>query len=92
MPYPLNVDGTLIPPVLSPDPDAKKAWVDYYDEIEREMRDGGELHDVRDVASKSADNAARLAALFHIFREGPIGVIGTDDVESATRISAWNLS
>ena len=31
--------------------------------IESELASGGELYDVRDVASKSADNAARLAAL-----------------------------
>ena len=51
-----------------------------------------ELYDVRDVASKSADNAARLAALFHVFTYGVNGSIGSDSVESASSIVAWHLS
>jgi putative DNA primase/helicase len=51
---------------------------------------GGELYDVRDVASKSADNAARLAALFHLFA-GVGGAISADAFESASRIAAWHL-
>ena len=42
----------------------------YHDTIERGLTHGGELGDVRDVASKSADNAARLAALFQMFESG----------------------
>ena len=61
--------------MLSLTPEAKAAWVEYHDAIESELSSGGELYDVRDVASKSADNAARLAALFQMF-EGAGGAIG----------------
>ena len=61
-------------------PEAKAAWVKYHNEIESLLASGGELYDVRDVASKSADNAARLAALFQIF-EGVGGAIGADAFE-----------
>ena len=66
-PVPIDDDGVLSPPVLPLSPDAKGAWVKFHDAIEAELANGGELYDVRDVASKSADNAARLAALFQVF-------------------------
>lgn len=90
-PAPIDEDGTLTPPMLSMTTDAKTAWVAYHDAIESELASGGELYDVRDVASKSADNAARLAALFQMF-EGAGGAIGADAFEGASRITAWHLS
>ncbi|MBF0614211.1 MAG: DUF3987 domain-containing protein [Magnetococcales bacterium] len=90
-PAPINEDGALTPAMLSLAPDAKKEWISYHDAIERELAGGGELYDVRDVASKSADNAARLAALFQMFK-GAGGAIGADAFEGASRITAWHLS
>lgn len=89
-PAPIDEDGALTPAMLSLAPDAKAAWVSYHDAIESELASGGELYDVRDVASKSADNAARLAALFQMF-EGAGGAIGADAFEGASRITAWHL-
>ena len=57
---PINEGGSLTPPMLSLESDAKAAWVEFHDAIEGELSTGGELYDVRDVASKSADNAVRL--------------------------------
>ena len=47
--------------------EAKKAWTEFHDEIEGELRESRELSD---MASKLADHAARLAALFQVFEEG----------------------
>jgi putative DNA primase/helicase len=91
-PAPMDEDGALTPAMLSLAPDAKAAWVKYHDAIESELASGGELYDVRDVASKSADNAARLAALFQIFEHGMGGAVGLDSFERASRIAAWHLS
>lgn len=90
-PAPIDEDGALTPAMLSLAPDAKAAWVEYHDAIESELASGGELYSVRDVASKSADNAARLAALFQMF-EGAGGAVGLDSFERASRITAWHLS
>lgn len=90
-PVPIGEDGSLTPPMLPLAPDAKVAWIEYHDAIESELASGGELYDVRDVASKSADNAVRLAALFQIF-EGGGGAIGAGAFESASRITAWHLN
>jgi len=90
-PVPIEEDGALTPPALSFSPDAKAQWVAFHNGIETELRSGGELCDVQDVASKSADNAARLSALFQMF-EGGGGAIGTDAFDGASRIAAWHLN
>lgn len=89
-PAPISEDGTLAPTMLTMSPDAKAAWVEYHDGVESMLARGGELHDVRDVASKSADNAARLAALFQCYAGG--GVVSKDSVLKAIQIAAWHLS
>ena len=89
-PAPID-NGVLEPTMLSLSPEAKRAWVTYHDAIECELAAGGELYDVRDVAAKSADNAARLAALFQMFEHG-IGAVSHECFESARRITAWHLT
>lgn len=90
-PIPMDDDGALTPALLSLDREAKIAWIAFHDAIEGELASGGELYDVRDVASKSADNAARLAALFQIFEHGQGGAIGAEAFQSASQIVAWHL-
>jgi putative DNA primase/helicase len=90
-PVPIDEDGALAPVTLTLTPAAKAAWVEFHDAIERELAAGGELYDVRDAASKTADNAARVAALFQVFEHG-IGAVGDDAIERASRITAWHLS
>ena len=88
---PIDDDGALTPAMLTLAPDAKAAWVAFHDAIESQLSTGGELYDVRDVASKTADNAARLAALFHTFT-GSVGPIDMEAMESAARVTAWHLT
>jgi putative DNA primase/helicase len=88
---PIDDDGELTPAMLKLSPEAKAAWVKFHDAIESELSTGRELYDVRDVASKTADNAARLAALFHTFTGG-IGPIDIEAMDSAARITAWHLT
>jgi len=90
-PVPINENGILNPPILSLTEDAKVAWIDFHDAIEIKLSDGGELREIRDVASKAADNAARMAALFQLF-EGSSSAVGIDAFESASLIVAWHLN
>jgi len=90
-PVPMDEEGALSPALMMLAPEAKAAWVEYHDAIEAELKTGGELYDVRDVASKSADNAARLAALFQIFEHGMGGAVGLEAFEGASLIAAWHL-
>ena len=91
-PVPIDGDGILTPAMLTLAPDAKAAWVEYHDTIESELSSCGEFYDVRDVANKSADNAARLAALFQLFEHGMGGAVGLDSFQRASLVTAWHLS
>ena len=88
---PIDDDGALHPSMMALTPDAKAAWVSFHDDIESMLASGGELFDIRDVASKTADNAARLACQFHVF-SGDAGAITLDALESASIITAWHLN
>ena len=87
----IHDDGSLSPAVMTLTPAAKQAFITYHNEIEGRLGEGGELFDVRDVASKTADNAARLAALLQWF-EDPQDTIEGEYFERASRIAAWHLS
>lgn len=90
-PAPLDEEGALSPALMILAPEAKNSWIAFHNAIESELGSGGELYDVRDVASKSADNAARLSALFQLFEYGA-GAIRRECFDSASRIAAWHLS
>ena len=72
-------------------PDAKLHWIGFLDAVESQLASGKELYDVRDVASKTADNAARLAALFQYFSSGG-DAISLQNIKSASQIAAWHLN
>jgi putative DNA primase/helicase len=63
----LDEDGGLQLETLRLSSEARDAWVAFHDRIEAELAVGGALVDVRDVAAKIADNAARLAAIFRVY-------------------------
>lgn len=88
----INEIGEIEPEMMRLLPEAKEVWINLHDLIEAELSQGGELYDVRDVASKTADNAARLAALFSLFETGTTGDIGPDTMKQAGRIAAWHLN
>lgn len=83
--------GQLMPPPLDMTAEGFALWRAFYDEAERELAHGGELTDVRDVASKAAENCARIAALFHLFDNGPGGRIEAAHVAAAIRLTTWHL-
>jgi putative DNA primase/helicase len=91
-PVPVDDDWCLTPRALSLSGEAKQLWIAFHDAVEAELRPGGELDDARDVASKAADNAARLACLFHILEHGPSGEIGAESIERAAELVRWYLT
>jgi putative DNA primase/helicase len=90
-PLAFNGNGELTPVMLELSPDAKKIWVAFHDDVEAELRPGRDMAETKDVASKAADNAARLAALFHLFENGIEGAIGPDHMKSAATVAGWHL-
>jgi hypothetical protein len=78
------------PGKLMVDPEAKLVWREYHDEVEKSLKTGGSYADIRDIAAKSADNAARLAALFHVFDYGS-KAISKEAMTSGCFLAAWHL-
>ena len=66
-------------------------WIKAHDNIEAKLKEGGELIKIRDIASKAADNIARMAALFHLLETGPYGDIAPAHVTAAAQIVNWHL-
>jgi hypothetical protein len=70
----------------------QKVWIEHFDAVERELGGNGEFVSVRDVASKTLDNAARIAALFHVLERGQTGEIGATHAHAGCLIAIWYLS
>jgi len=92
--HPLPIDDSdmvLKPPVLRLDAPAFPVWTDYFNSVEAQIGKAGDYLDVPDFAAKSADNAARLAAIFHIVERGPAGSIDAETMERGCAVAAWHL-
>lgn len=89
------VNGRLKRKVINLSGDAKSVWIDYYNKIEAEHRKGGSFEFVRDVAGKSADNAARLAGLFHLIDSPDPAIIAPEisreHMEAGADVAAYYL-
>ena len=88
---PINDQGHLEPEVLEFSPQAQDWWIRFHDELERELSIGKELHDVRDLASKTPENAARLAAIIHAFAGDGSPQISASHFDAAKGVALWHL-
>lgn len=86
----LTIEGCVDIPILSFSNSAKKIWIQFFDHVETGLKPQGIWSDIKDFASKAAENVARLAALFHTFN-GRDGGILQDTVEQAIAIIRWHL-
>jgi putative DNA primase/helicase len=89
---PTDPHGSLTPAVLDLSPQARTEWIRLHDDIERELGARGGWRGMRDVAAKPAENAARMAALFHVLEHGPTGAISSEEIQAAGRIVRWHLN
>ena len=87
----LNVYEELSPEMLELSDDAKRFWIQFHNDIERDLAVGGEMQDVKDVASKTAENAVRLAANFHVFRGADGFCISVEDMIAGCQVALWHL-
>jgi len=83
--------GGIEPKTLDFTPEAKKAWIEFHNEVERALSHDGDLSELRDVASKAADNVARIAALFHLFEYSDTDSINAELIEAASDVVTWHL-
>lgn len=87
----VDEDGRLMTTYLPLDAEAKAIWIAFHDEMEEALGAGMQLHDVKDVASKAAENAARLACCFQYFTQDESGTIGRDHMKNGTVLVRWYM-
>lgn len=71
--------------------EAFEIWRTGYDAIERELAPHGEFAEIADIASKTADNAARIAGLLHLYQYGLEGRVTKEEMICGIRIALWYL-
>jgi hypothetical protein len=86
----LNQTGCINLPILKMNPQAKHLWVGFFNSIEAGLTAQGQWMEIKDFASKAAENAVRLAALFHLF-SGKTGDISVEHIEQAITLTHWYL-
>lgn len=87
----LNQTGCINLPILKMNPQAKHLWIGFFNSIDAGLTPQGQWMEVKDFASKAAENAVRLAALFHLF-SGKTGDISVEHIEQAITLMNWYLS
>jgi putative DNA primase/helicase len=81
----------LEPPVLYLSQGARQFWIEFHNEVESDIGKNGEHHLVADFASKSAEQAARIAAVQHVFEHGPDGEITAEEMAAGIKLATWYL-
>lgn len=89
-PLELDAQNELSPPDLELENAALSAWVRYHDDIEKMLGRGGELHEIKPTAAKSAENALRIAGVMAV-TEG-LNSIPEEIIARAAILSRWYLS
>jgi hypothetical protein len=82
----------LIPSSLSLSRSAFRVWRSLHDEVEAELSRVGEFASVPDIGAKIAENAARIAGMFHVVTQGPEGSVDLATMEGAAAVAIWHLN
>lgn len=76
--------------VVEVDDGATEVWTRFHNNLEQDLAPGGYLADVADFASKAPENAARIAAIFHVM-SGRAGPLNADYMTNACDLTEWYL-
>ena len=79
------------PRILRLSKNAHEIWVEYFDKIERSQAKDGKYENHTAAASKSAEQAARIAAVFTLFGNHQAERVETVEMERGIRIAEWFL-
>jgi len=83
--------GELTPRTLRCSADAKECWIAFHDNIERQISPDREMAEYRDIGSKAAEQAARIAAIFQFIEDPAVDQISIDAMANATELMNWYL-
>ena len=86
------IEGITCLPELRFDSKGEKRWATFQDEIEMGVSPLGKFAIIRSNAGKAGENVARLAAVFHLFKNGEQSrVIDNECLEMAIKFVEWCL-
>ncbi len=86
--------GRLRPTYVTFDQEAHHVWVGFHDEVEESLGGDYLYSGIKGVASKAADNAARLACCAHVFSShpgAPVAPISVRAMVGACHMMRWYL-
>jgi len=82
----------LTPRAITLSAKAKAAWVAFHDRIEGAMAPEGALDEIRDVANKAAENAARIAGVLTIIENPDASAIEADTMAAGCELATWYVA
>lgn len=80
--YQSSLKEVFKPQILELSPAAEKIWINYYNDVEKNINSGGFYDNFGDHASKLAENAGRIAALINQFNFN-VNIINPEIMEYA---------
>lgn len=83
--------GRLVPHYVCLDREAHTCWFRFHDEVEEQMGGDDLYSGIKDVASKAAENAARLACCLHVFGNSTEAAICRATMADACSLMRWYL-
>lgn len=86
-----GAENELAPRALPMSAGAVDLWKQFFDHIEMQSGDGGDLAPIRDFASKAAEHAARIAGVLTIVNDLQADEISVAAMENAVTLVNWYL-
>ncbi|MCI5166044.1 MAG: DUF3987 domain-containing protein [Candidatus Electrothrix sp. GM3_4] len=82
----------LDPSVMGLSPEAKRAWVDFYNQVEADTGSTRTLEPVQGLANKAAEHATRIAATVQLFEDPAAVAIQAEAMSCGIKVMAWYLN
>jgi hypothetical protein len=87
-----NAQGNeLTPRELPLSPEAREIWIEFYNDVERDMGKGQRFAEIQDVGSKAAEQAARIAGVLAMVDDPYTDVLGADAMARGCELMRWYL-
>lgn len=92
-PSPMDAETRALKPRALPlDPDARELLIAFADEVELAQAPGKHLCDIRDFASKAAEQAARIAGVMALWRDLGAAAVTGEEMANGIELARFHLS
>jgi len=82
----------LLPRAIMLSPDAKRTWIAFYEDNERQMAPGEGLAEIRDFANKGPEHALRLAAVLTLVEDLNVSCISDETIRAGIELVRYYQS